>query len=137
MTKLSLGAQPTHLSRCMVRDELSRVQQTHPVISSCLCGFVLQLKKKWEEQPDYITSTGGTLHPYQLEGVNWMRFSWAQDTNVILADEMGLGKTIQAISIIHTLWREVRSCSVGKVLISDQMYTEIKSYIIMLIASFI
>ena len=41
-------------------------------------------------------------------GVNWMRFSWAQDTNIILADEMGLGKTIQAITILYTLWKEVR-----------------------------
>ena len=33
--------------------------------------------------------TGGTLHPYQLEGLNWLRFSWSQKTNTILADEMG------------------------------------------------
>lgn len=26
------------------------------------------LRVKWEKQPDYITATGGTLHPYQLEG---------------------------------------------------------------------
>ncbi len=67
----------------------------------------LQLKNKLDKQPDYIEKTGGTLHPYQLEGFNWMRFSWAQDTNVILADEMGLGKTIQAISFIHSLYQEV------------------------------
>ncbi|KAG7216987.1 hypothetical protein INR49_001641 [Caranx melampygus] len=48
---------------------------------------------KFDRQPDYLDSTGGTLHPYQLEGLNWLRFSWAQATDTILADEMGLGKT--------------------------------------------
>lgn len=63
---------------------------------------------KYEEQPDYITQTGGTLHPYQLEGLNWLRFSWKQNTNTILADEMGLGKTIQTIAFLSSLCREVR-----------------------------
>ncbi|KAA8593560.1 hypothetical protein FQN60_009676 [Etheostoma spectabile] len=52
---------------------------------------------KFEHQPWYINATGGTLHPYQLEGLNWLRFSWAQGTDTILADEMGLGKTVQTI----------------------------------------
>lgn len=34
----------------------------------------------------------GSLHPYQLEGLNFLRFSWGKQTHVILADEMGLGK---------------------------------------------
>ena len=68
-----------------------------------------ELKKMWEEQPEYIDRTGGKLHPYQLEGLNWMRFSYGQDTNTILADEMGLGKTVQAVSFIYSLWREVRA----------------------------
>jgi SNF2 family DNA or RNA helicase len=34
---------------------------------------------------------GGELHDYQLEGVNWLLFSWHERTNVVLADEMGLG----------------------------------------------
>lgn len=68
-----------------------------------------------EVQPSYIDSTGGKLHPYQLEGLNWMRFSWAQDTNVILADEMGLGKTIQAISFVKALLLEVSYTSFVRV----------------------
>ena len=68
----------------------------------------LQPKEKYEEQPSYITVTGGTLHGYQLEGLNWMRFSWAQRTNTILADEMGLGKTIQTIAFLYSLVKEVR-----------------------------
>eukprot|EP00117_Sycon_ciliatum_P030313 scpid13509/ scgid23933/ Chromodomain-helicase-DNA-binding protein 5; ATP-dependent helicase CHD5 len=58
---------------------------------------------KYEEQPDFLT---GTLHPYQLEGLNWLRFSWAQGTNTILADEMGLGKTIQTIAFLSSLVKE-------------------------------
>merc|ERR1712142_410363 len=36
---------------------------------------VTDLRKKWEEQPDYIDKTGGRLHEYQKEGVNWLRFN--------------------------------------------------------------
>ncbi|XP_062993455.1 chromodomain-helicase-DNA-binding protein 3 isoform X2 [Elgaria multicarinata webbii] len=61
---------------------------------------------KYESQPRFITSTGGTLHMYQLEGLNWLRFSWAQSTDTILADEMGLGKTIQTIVFLYSLYRE-------------------------------
>jgi chromodomain-helicase-DNA-binding protein 4 len=55
----------------------------------------LQIKKKYEVQPDFVNETGGTLHPYQLEGINWLRRCWNNKTHAILADEMGLGKTIQ------------------------------------------
>ncbi|XP_069776242.1 chromodomain-helicase-DNA-binding protein 3 isoform X4 [Narcine bancroftii] len=61
---------------------------------------------KYEVQPDFITVTGGTLHMYQLEGLNWLRFSWAQGTDTILADEMGLGKTIQTIVFLYSLYKE-------------------------------
>ncbi|XP_026209293.1 chromodomain-helicase-DNA-binding protein 3 isoform X3 [Anabas testudineus] len=61
---------------------------------------------KYEEQPDFVSSTGGTLHLYQLEGLNWLRFSWAQGTDTILADEMGLGKTIQTIVFLYSLFKE-------------------------------
>jgi len=62
---------------------------------------------RYEEQPEFISSTGGKLHPYQMEGLNWLRFSWSQHTNTILADEMGLGKTIQTICFIYSLFKEV------------------------------
>ncbi|XP_073403141.1 chromodomain-helicase-DNA-binding protein 3 [Dendrobates tinctorius] len=61
---------------------------------------------KYEEQPAFVSSTGGTLHMYQLEGLNWLRFSWAQGTDTILADEMGLGKTIQTIVFLYSLYKE-------------------------------
>ncbi|XP_031706525.1 chromodomain-helicase-DNA-binding protein 3 isoform X3 [Anarrhichthys ocellatus] len=61
---------------------------------------------KYEDQPDFVTTTGGTLHLYQLEGLNWLRFSWSQGTDTILADEMGLGKTIQTIAFLYSLFKE-------------------------------
>uniref|UniRef100_A0A8C4QBV8 Chromodomain helicase DNA binding protein 3 n=1 Tax=Eptatretus burgeri TaxID=7764 RepID=A0A8C4QBV8_EPTBU len=61
---------------------------------------------KYERQPSYVDSTGGVLHPYQLEGLNWLRFSWAQGTDTILADEMGLGKTVQTIVFLYSLYKE-------------------------------
>ena len=64
---------------------------------------------KFDRQPDYLDSTGGTLHPYQLEGLNWLRFSWAQATDTILADEMGLGKTVQTAVFLYSLYKEVRA----------------------------
>lgn len=63
-------------------------------------------KKKYEKQPSYIDETGMELHEYQLEGINWLRFSWAHGTDTILADEMGLGKTIQTISFLYSLYKE-------------------------------
>jgi hypothetical protein len=59
--------------------------------------------EKFRKQPAWVQ--GGTLHDYQLEGLNWLRFSWHHDTNVILADEMGLGKTIQSATFLDYLSR--------------------------------
>ncbi|XP_076826761.1 chromodomain-helicase-DNA-binding protein 4 isoform X4 [Brachyhypopomus gauderio] len=64
---------------------------------------------KFDRQPDYLDCTGGTLHPYQLEGLNWLRFSWAQGTDTILADEMGLGKTVQTAVFLYSLYKEGHS----------------------------
>lgn len=75
------------------------------------CPF--QPTVKFDKQPWYIDTTGGTLHPYQLEGLNWLRFSWAQGTDTILADEMGLGKTVQTIVFLYSLYKEVSGASHG------------------------
>ncbi len=80
----------------------------HVIYLLCHVIYLLQPISKYDEQPSCITKTGGTLHPYQLEGLNWLRFSWSQNTNTILADEMGLGKTIQTISFLYSLVKEVR-----------------------------
>ena len=67
---------------------------------------IVDPKKKYEYQPPYIDATGMELHPYQLEGCNWLRYSWAHRTDTILADEMGLGKTIQTIVFLYSLYKE-------------------------------
>ncbi|EPS62407.1 hypothetical protein M569_12383, partial [Genlisea aurea] len=70
----------------------------------------LDSRKKQKEfqhydcSPDFLS--GGSLHPYQLEGLNFLRFSWSKQTHVILADEMGLGKTIQSIAFLASLFEE-------------------------------
>lgn len=46
------------------------------------------------------------LHEYQMEGLNWLRYSWGQGIDTILADEMGLGKTIQTITFLYSLYKE-------------------------------
>jgi len=58
------------------------------------------------QQPSIIS--GGTLRPYQLEGLNWMIRLQENGLNGVLADEMGLGKTLQSISIIAYM-REYRN----------------------------
>ena len=39
----------------------------------------------FSESPAYLT---GQLHPYQLEGLNWLYHAFHQGQHVILADEM-------------------------------------------------
>ncbi|KAJ8450424.1 hypothetical protein Cgig2_002109 [Carnegiea gigantea] len=60
--------------------------------------------QQYEKSPEFLS--GGSLHPYQLEGLNFLRFSWSKQTHVILADEMGLGKTIQSIAFLASLFEE-------------------------------
>lgn len=59
--------------------------------------------RKWDATPEFVS--GGELHPYQLEGLNWLYHKHQVKDNVILADEMGLGKTIQAIAYLGALWQ--------------------------------
>ena len=59
-------------------------------------------------QPSNIT--GGTMRPYQLEGLNWMIRLYDHGMNGILADEMGLGKTLQTISVLAWM-KEARDVS--------------------------
>ncbi|KAL3497299.1 hypothetical protein ACH5RR_040031, partial [Cinchona calisaya] len=71
---------------------------------------VAESKKKYKEFQQYESCpeflSGGSLHPYQLEGLNFLRFAWSKQTHVILADEMGLGKTIQSIAFLASLFEE-------------------------------
>jgi superfamily II DNA or RNA helicase len=40
----------------------------------------------------------GTLRPYQIEGLSWLRFLRDHDLSGILADDMGLGKTVMLLA---------------------------------------
>ncbi|MCC6284174.1 MAG: ATP-dependent helicase [Phycisphaerales bacterium] len=42
----------------------------------------------------------GTLRPYQIRGMSWMRFLERFGLGVCLADDMGLGKTIQLLALM-------------------------------------
>lgn len=59
--------------------------------------------KKLEVSPIY--KGGNSLRPYQLEGLNWLLFSWYNGHNCILADEMGLGKTIQSLTFVEAAYK--------------------------------
>ncbi|KAL9982147.1 hypothetical protein ACROYT_G010956 [Oculina patagonica] len=52
-------------------------------------------------QPTFIS--GGSLRPYQLQGLAWLKVLYENGMNGILADEMGLGKTLQCISLLAHL----------------------------------
>ena len=62
-------------------------------------------EEPYEDQPGFIKDLPGNfkLHDYQIDGINWVRFSYGQGTDVILADEMGLGKTIQTVTFLKSL----------------------------------
>uniref|UniRef100_A0A663M0D1 Chromodomain helicase DNA binding protein 5 n=1 Tax=Athene cunicularia TaxID=194338 RepID=A0A663M0D1_ATHCN len=94
----------------LMRDALGRSGRTGSWFSRLrVVSPSCQPTVKFDKQPWYIDATGGTLHPYQLEGLNWLRFSWAQGTDTILADEMGLGKTVQTIVFLYSLYKEGHS----------------------------
>lgn len=58
-----------------------------------------------EEEPS-PTQPALELRDYQLDGLNWLVYSWCKSNSVILADEMGLGKTIQTIGFLSYLFND-------------------------------
>ncbi|XP_058487338.1 chromodomain-helicase-DNA-binding protein 5 isoform X2 [Solea solea] len=95
--------------RPLVAGKVQKLKEDHPKREVPPDAPIIDPTIKFEHQPWYINATGGTLHPYQLEGLNWLRFSWAQGTDTILADEMGLGKTVQTIVFLYSLYKEGHS----------------------------
>jgi len=61
--------------------------------------------RRFTATPHWLAKCGD-LHPYQLEGLNWLFHKWASKENVVLADEMGLGKTVQAVALLVSLYEE-------------------------------
>ncbi|KAL8539594.1 hypothetical protein ACS0TY_001269 [Phlomoides rotata] len=95
-------------------EKFDRIQSRHGKVSAAKqkssLRDAMELKNRqkdfqhYESSPDFLC--GGSLHPYQLEGLNFLRFAWSKQTHVILADEMGLGKTIQSIAFLASLFGE-------------------------------
>ncbi|KAL4434102.1 hypothetical protein ABPG75_000543 [Micractinium tetrahymenae] len=81
-----------------------RIQGSRKTVEAQRLEFQRQGTRAYEKQPDYLK--GGTLRDYQLDGLNWMVYSWSRGCNGILADEMGLGKTVQCASMIGYLSEE-------------------------------
>ncbi|KAI8991556.1 hypothetical protein BDF20DRAFT_845263 [Mycotypha africana] len=48
------------------------------------------------------------LRPYQLEGLNWLRFCYYTFRSCILADEMGLGKTVQSVALLNDIYNAIQ-----------------------------
>jgi hypothetical protein len=63
------------------------------------------------EQPRSLT--GGTLKPYQLEGLNWLSSLWMNGLNGILADEMGLGACPVLSRVSCVYWSDARVSGVS------------------------
>jgi chromodomain-helicase-DNA-binding protein 7 len=61
---------------------------------------------------------GNSLRPYQLQGVNWLRFC---RRNSILADEMGLGKTAQIVAALNDI--AIRNGITGPFLVLSPLST--------------
>ena len=57
--------------------------------------------RTYDATPAFLS--GGALHPYQLDGLNWLLLRVKREQNMILADEMGLGKTVQTIALLASL----------------------------------
>ncbi|KAL3656097.1 hypothetical protein CASFOL_000493 [Castilleja foliolosa] len=94
-------------------EKFNRIQSQYYKVSAAKqkrkLSDCMEIKKKhefqqYEKSPEFLS--GGSLHPYQLEGLNFLRFSWSKHTHVILADEMGLGKTIQSIAFLASLFED-------------------------------
>ncbi|ETO15326.1 myb domain-containing protein, partial [Reticulomyxa filosa] len=59
----------------------------------------------WQPLPEEENhfKNGNVLHPWQVEGVNWLTFNWYNHRGSILADEMGLGKTVQVVATLKKI----------------------------------
>ena len=64
-------------------------------------GTLRKDARTYSETPAFLP--GGVLHPYQLDGLNWLLLRYHRKQNMILADEMGLGKTVQSIAFLACL----------------------------------
>jgi SNF2 family DNA or RNA helicase len=113
---LKVSAQAAALYGRAIADLTLILSELNPPVSSAT-------KPLSEVSLLYCPLQGGELHPYQLEGLNWLYHKWASGDNVILADEVrdtwvpwyhGLptqyaGKTFACTPVVVTLLLPFRS----------------------------
>jgi superfamily II DNA or RNA helicase len=63
---------------------------------------------KTSQEPVHVSDRFcGKLHPYQLQGLQWLNFLKKQNLAGLLADEMGLGKTVQVLSFLASMQEQL------------------------------
>lgn len=70
------------------------------------CENIMNMKDmpQYDVDPRYAD----IARPYQLAGLNWLRFLYEHRFGACLADDMGLGKTLQTIMLLQTLKDKVK-----------------------------
>ena len=67
------------------------------------CSLIGHRISKSLRKPPSLPIQPCVLHPFQLQGVQWLHTLYRMGINGILADEMGLGKTIQTLVFLSLL----------------------------------
>ena len=70
---------------------------------------ILRLALGSSSEEPALVSDGfcGKLHPYQLQGLQWLMALKKQNLAGLLADEMGLGKTVQVLALLASMQEEM------------------------------
>ena len=55
----------------------------------------------------------GSLRPYQIEGLSWMKSRQKMNYGLLLADDMGLGKTVQIIALLSDFYHHASEKNLG------------------------
>ncbi len=95
------AADHRHAHRKSEREEDADLLKAEVAAVEGECSIGEAVITHFSESPAYVK--GGTMRPYQIEGLNWMISLFENGINGILADEMGLGKTLQTLSLLGYL----------------------------------
>lgn len=93
-----------------MKDSKGRPTDTATSRANRLDKFRKQGFQPLGKQPDGMGSEKLQLKPYQIEGMDFMRYNFHRMKNIILADDMGLGKTIQVIAFIQAMVTQGPKC---------------------------
>ena len=64
----------------------ARLREKTVTVDAARSAFVARGGRAMDAQPAFLQR--GTLRDYQLDGLNWLVYSWSKDENCILADEV-------------------------------------------------